>query len=84
MSKLNPILKDKNGVSIPVESIIYGSLPNQVEKHYFNFGVSPNDGSLEMIACTLGYVHNVTQDDVSNMELIGPATGKNLDLLICD
>ena len=80
---VNPILKDKKGVNIPMESIIYGSLPNDTENHYFNFGVSPNDGSIEMVACTYGYVHNVTQNDVSNMELVG-STKDNLHLLECD
>ena len=80
---VNPILKDKNGVVIPMESIIYGSLPKEAENHYFNFGVSPNDGSIEMVACTYGYVHNVTQNDVSNMELVG-STKDNLHLLECD
>ena len=80
---VNPILKDKKGVNIPMQSIIYGSLPNDTENHYFNFGVSPNDGSIEMVACTYGYVHNVTQNDVSNMELVG-STKDNLQLLECD
>lgn len=79
----NTILKDKNGINIPMESIIYGSLPNEKGNHYFNFGISPNDGSLEMVACTYGYVHNVTQNDVSNMEIIG-LTKDNLHLLECD
>ena len=50
MSKVNQILKDKNGVVIPMESIIYGSLPNETENHYFNFGVSPNENKVCNVA----------------------------------
>lgn len=76
-------LIDKNGVLLPNECIIYGSLVGQTEKHYFNLGYSPNDGSIEMFASTYGYVHNVKQNDLINFEFIG-LTKDNLQLLECD
>lgn len=75
-------LTDKNGTPLPVNSIIYGSLPNETEKHYFNIGYGA-DGSIEMIACTYGYVHNVEQSHLAGFEYIG-LTKDNLHLLECD
>lgn len=76
-------LRDKNGMEIPIDSVIYGTLPNQTEKHFFNFGYDSAGKEFEMIACTYGYVHNVQQKDVANFELIGPLK-QNLHLLECD
>lgn len=75
-------LTDKNGTPLPVNSIIYGSLPNETEKHYFNIGYGSN-GSIEMIACTYGYVHSVEQSHLAGFEYIGLAKD-NLHLLECD
>jgi len=75
-------LTDKNGIQIPVDSVIYGSLPNDTEKHYFNIGYG-QDGSIEMIACTYGYVHNVRQPQLKDFEYIG-LVKDNLHLLECD
>lgn len=77
------VLKDKNGKVLPVDCIIYGSLPGQTEKHYFNFGTNKDNAEYEMIACTYGYVHNVTQEQLAGFELIG-LLNDNLHLLECD
>lgn len=76
-------LIDCLGKSIPVKSIIYGNLPGDSEMHYFNIGISSSNGTIEMIACTYGYVHDVKQSDLLNFKLIG-ATEDNLHLLECD
>lgn len=76
-------LKDKNGFEIPLDSIIYGKLPNQQENHFWNYGLCHNGISLEMIACTYGYVHNVTQNEVKEMLLIG-SLEEHTHLLQCD
>lgn len=76
-------LSDKNGVELPNDCIIYGSLVGQTEKHYFNLGIRQSDGSIEMVASTYGYVHNVKQADLIDFELIG-LTKDNLHLLECD
>lgn len=83
MSNILLGLTDKNGVELPIDCVIYGSLVGQEEKHYFNLGLRPNDGSIEMIACTHGYVHNVKQEDLVNFEFVG-LTKNNLHLLECD
>lgn len=78
------LLKDKKGKTIPLESIIFGNLKGQKEKHIFNFGLDANTGTeFEMIACTYGYVHNVQQSDLENFLLIGSFEDFQ-DLLICD
>lgn len=76
-------LKDKNGIDLPIDCIIHGSLVGETKKHYFNLGLSPNDGSKEMYACTYGYIHNVKQADLINFEFIG-LVKDNLHLLECD
>ena len=76
-------LKDKNGFEIPLDSIIYGKLPNQQENHFWNYGLCHKGISLEIIACTYGYVHNVTQNEVKEMLLIGSLEEHN-HLLECD
>ena len=76
-------LKDKNGVELPIDCVIYGSLVGQAEKHYFNLGRCQRNLSNEMIACTYGYVHNVEQKDLENFEYIG-LVKDNLHLLECD
>ena len=82
-SRLSLSLKDSDGNEILTDSVIYGSLPGETEKHYFNIGFSPNDGSVEMFASTYGYVHNVTQEIVSGFKLIG-SVADNLNLLVSD
>jgi hypothetical protein len=67
--KLN--LTDKNAVQLHENCIIFGSLVGQTEKHFFNIGLSPNDGSNEMFSCTYGYVHNVKQSDLLDFIYIG-------------
>ena len=76
-------LKDKNGIQLPNDCVIYGSLIGQTKKHYFNLGRCKKNLSDEMIACTYGYVHNVNQNDLANFEFIG-LVKDNLHLLICD
>lgn len=71
MSNKSLSLKDKNGVQLHEDCIIFGSLPGQSEKHFFNIGLSPNDGSNEMVSCTYGYVHNVKQSDLLDFIYIG-------------
>ena len=83
MSKKLLGLKDKNGVELPNDCVIYGSLVGQSEKHYFNLGLSQKDGSIEMVACTYGYVHNIAQSDLVNFEFVG-LVKDNLHLLECD
>lgn len=77
------LLKDKNGKEIPVQSVICGQLKDQTEKHYFNFGLNSKGNEYEMMACTYGYVHNVTQADIADFEYIG-SLKENLHLLACD
>lgn len=48
-------LVDKNGFDIPFDSIIYGMHKG---KYHF-FSTFERDGSVHMIACTYGYVHNI-------------------------
>lgn len=76
-------LIDKNGNRLFNDCLIYGPVKNVRGIHYFNLGYNTNDNSLEMIACTYGYVHNVTQEDIQDCVLIGPAID-NLHLLDCD
>jgi hypothetical protein len=76
-------LKDKNGIQLPIDCIIYGSLIGETEKHYFNLGRCQDDLTNEMIACTYGYVHDVTQHDLVDFEFIG-LVKDNLHLLQCD
>ena len=76
-------LKDKNGIELPNECVIHGSLAGQTDKHYFNLFLNEEEGSVEMIACTYGYVHNVTLEDLINFEFVG-LTKDNLHLLECD
>ena len=83
MSEQNLNLKDKNGVELPKECVIYGSLNGQEEKHYFNLGRCQNNLSNEMVSCTYGYVHNVEQKDLMQFEYIG-LVKDNLHLLECD
>ncbi len=59
-------LKDKNGIELPDDCIIYGHLPGKAEMHYFRTGFQDN----KMFACTWGY-SDMTQEILSNMELIG-------------
>lgn len=73
---------DKNGKEIPLNSIVYGHLYGESEMHYF--GVTKTTaGTIQLLACTYGYVHNVQQGHMDNMELIGPKE-ENLHLLECD
>ncbi|GAQ50103.1 TPA: hypothetical protein ACT5CK_002297 [Flavobacterium psychrophilum] len=76
-------LKDKNGVKLPIDCIIYGNLIGHSEKHYFNIGRCKDNLSNEMIACTYGYVHNVEQKDLVNFEFIGLVKDYS-HLLECD
>lgn len=76
-------LVDKNGNKLFNDCLIYGGVKNVPGVHYFNLRYNANNKSLEMIACTYGYVHNVTQKDVQDCVLIGPAID-NLHLLDCD
>lgn len=64
------MLVDKNRNIIPLGSIVFGSLPTETENHYWNFGIGV-DGNFELLACTYGYVHNITQKEMSNMEYMG-------------
>jgi hypothetical protein len=77
------LLKDFRGFDIPIDSIIYGNLPNEKEKHFFNFGLCQKGTSFEMIACTYGYVHDVKQETLLNFQLIG-SLEEHIDLLNCD
>ena len=70
-----PILKDKNGIDIPVSSTILGTLVGHTKKHYFRFGLCSEMGkqgtSYEMFSVPYGYVHEVTQKDLVDFELTG-------------
>lgn len=65
-------LKDKNGTVLFDSCIIFGKVPGEGDnEHYWNLGLSPNDGSFEMFACTYGYVHNVQPNHLKDCVLIG-------------
>lgn len=76
-------LKDKNGNALFHQCIIYGSLPNETQKHYWNLGMSATGDEFEMIACTYGYVHAVQPKHLVNMELVG-SLEDHKHLLKCD
>lgn len=77
-------LKDKNGVVLYDDCVIFGSVPGETEnEYYWNLGFSPNDGSFEMIACEYGYVHNVQPTHLVNCIYVGPVS-ENLHVFNCD
>jgi len=77
-------LKDKFGTDIYEDSVILGKPPGHEGTHYFRVGISPSKPSeIKMIACTYGYVHNITQEIIKDFKLIGPYLG-NEDLFECD
>lgn len=73
-------LKDRNGIDIPEESIVYGK--HDGGYHFFNIGINPF-GVVEMISCTYGYVHNIKQKDLEGFLLIG-SLEEHKHLLECD
>jgi hypothetical protein len=72
---------DNNKCFIQDGSILQGSTRGIAGEHYWNF--YETEGSYEMIACTYGYVHNLIQDDFSNLKLVG-SFDKFHHLLECD
>lgn len=62
--------------------IIHGKVSGVEGTHYWNVYKHPNE-SIEMIACTYGYVHNVVQEHLIDVVLIG-STEENKRLLECD
>lgn len=73
---------DINGNSIPLDSILYGNLPNEEESHYWRFGIG-FDGTHQLLSCTYGYVHNVSNGILSQMKYIG-SLSEFSHLLECD
>lgn len=73
-------LVDKNLTLIPNNSIIYGK--HKEAYHFFNIGINDKN-EVEMMACTYGYVHNVTQNDIKYFLLIG-SVEEHKHLLECD
>ena len=73
-------LVDKNLTLIPSKSIVYGNYEGKY--HFFNIGLNARN-EVHMIACTYGYVHNVTQSDIEDFLLIG-SLEEHKHLLECD
>lgn len=75
-------LFDNTGNELFDHCIIYGQISGVEGAHYWNVYVHPNR-SIEMIACTYGYVHDVGQAHLIGAVLIG-STKENKHLLKCD
>ena len=69
-------LKDKNGVILSQDDILYDG------KHYYRIGINHLD-EFQMLSCTNGYLHNVQPKDLKSFEKVGTVKN-NIDLLDCD
>lgn len=69
-------LTDKNGIKINHDDVIYNGV------HYFRI-YDREDGEVEAISCTYGYMHNIKQSDLSDFECVGTYEG-NENLFNCD
>ena len=64
-------LKDKNGVQLHVDALIYGTMAGVPGKHHYSLFIAQDGVSIDMYACTYGYVHNIKQADLGDFEYIG-------------
>ena len=69
-------LTDKNGVALNHDDVMFNGV------HYFRLFDREN-GEVEAIACTYGYMHDIKQEDLTDFERIGPYIG-NEKLFECD
>ena len=72
--KLN--LTDKNGIEINHEDVIYN------QSDYYRI-FKRDDGEVEAISCTKGYLHDIKQEDLTEFKRIGTYIG-NEHLFECD
>lgn len=70
------MFKDKNGKEIPHDYVVSDG------EHYSRMLYNTQNGTY-LLSCTNGYVHNLTQEIMSNYETICPFKG-NEHLFDCD
>lgn len=63
--KIPQALIDKNGTNIHEDDVIYNG------KHYFRIYWNEKQPQIEAISSTYGYLHNLTQEELSHFERIG-------------
>lgn len=64
-SKFPTTLLDRNGVQIHEDDVIYNG------EHYFRIYWNEKQPQVEAISPTYGYLHNLTQEELSHFERIG-------------
>lgn len=69
-------LFDKNGVALHHDDVMFDGV------HYFRV-YEKEDGEVEAIACTYGYLHDIKQENLAEFERVGTYAG-NEKLFECD